>query len=253
MDDRDWDATTYDKVSTPHQSWSRELIERLELSGSETVLDAGCGSGAVTAQLLGALPHGKIYAVDVAPSMVEHTRVALAGAAVEVSQQDLTELTLPDPVDAVFSSATFHWIPDHAALFAALYGVLAPGGRLVAQCGGFGNIDSFRVLADQVAFAEEPFAPYFVDWTRPWNYATAEATAGRLTDAGFVDVQTWLVPRPTPLEDPRPYIKTVCLVRHLDALPPELHDEFIDRVLSRSPRPFVLDYVRLNLVARKPT
>jgi trans-aconitate 2-methyltransferase len=253
MSDRDWDASTYDRVSTPHQSWSVELIERLALTGSETVLDAGCGSGAVTVQLLDALPDGKVYAVDVAPSMVAHTRASLADRGVDVFQQDLTELSLPEPVDAIFSSATFHWIPDHDKLFAALFAALAPGGRIVAQCGGYGNIDSFRRLADQVAFEEAPFAAYFADWTRPWNYATPEETATRLSRAGFIDVETWLVPRPTPLDDPRPYIRTVCLVRHLDALPAELHDAFIDRVLERYPTPFVLDYVRLNLVASKPT
>jgi trans-aconitate 2-methyltransferase len=253
MSNRDWDATTYDKVSTPHQAWSRELIDRLALRGSETVLDAGCGSGAVTAQLLEALPEGKLYAVDVAPSMVEHTRAALAGTGVEVSQQDLTELSLPEPMDAIFSSATFHWIGDHDKLFAVLLRALAPGGRLVAQCGGSGNIDSFRRLADEIAFEEEPFAASFAGWTGPWNYATAEATAARLQEAGFVDVETWLVPRPTPLQDPRPFIKTVCLVRHLDVLATELHDAFIDRVLERYPKPFVLHYVRLNLTARKPT
>lgn len=253
MSSRDWDATTYDRVSTPHQSWSRELIARLALSGSETVLDAGCGSGAVTAQLLEALADGKIYAVDVAPSMVAFTRAALGERGVVVLEQDLTELSLPEPVDAIFSSATFHWVLDHDRLFASLFAVLAPGGRLVAQCGGFGNIDAFRRLADQIAFTQEPFAGYFADWQRPWNYATAEATAARLLDAGFVDIETWLVPRPTPLQDPRPYVKTVCLVRHLDALPAALHDAFIDRVLERCPTPFVLDYVRLNIVATKPT
>ncbi len=250
---RDWDATTYHQVSTPHQAWAGELIDRLRLTGSETVLDAGCGSGAVTAQLLDAVPDGKLYAVDVAPSMVQHTRDTLGHRGVIVLQQDLTELSLPEPVDAIFSSATFHWILNHDRLFAALFAGLAPGGRMVAQCGGYGNIDSFRLLADQVAFEEQPFAAYFADWTRPWNYATAEETAMRLSDAGFVDIETWLVPKPTPLDDPRPYIRTVCLVRHLDALPPELHDAFLDRVLELHPEPFVLDYVRLNIVAAKPT
>ena len=249
---RDWDARSYHAVSAPQRSWAGELIERLALTGSETVLDAGCGSGAVTEQLLAAVPDGKVYAVDAAPSMVEHTRATLGDRGVIVSQQDLTELSLPEPVDAIFSNATFHWIPDHPKLFAALFAALAPGGRMVAQCGGHGNIDSFRLLADRVAFTEEPFAAHFVDWQRPWNYATAEATAERLAAAGFGDVETWLEPRPTPLADPRPFIRTVCLVRHLDALPAALHEAFIDRVLALSPQPFVLDYVRLNIVAARP-
>ena len=116
--------------------------------------------------------------------MAEHARDALGDRAT-VLCQDLVELTLPEPVDAVFSNATFHWIPDHDRLFARLYAAMAPGGRLVAQCGGLGNIDSFRVLAESVA-QEEPFAPYFADWRKPWNYAGADETEARLQRAGFV-------------------------------------------------------------------
>ena len=136
-----------------------------------------------------------MYAVDAAPSMVRHTQEALGDRATALCQ-DLVELALPEPVDVVFSNATFHWIPDHDALFAALQRNMKPGARLLAQCGGKGNIDRFRVLADEVAL-EEPFAPYFADWVRPWNYATAEETAERLERAGFDEVPPgWRTSRP---------------------------------------------------------
>ena len=164
--------------------------------------------------------------------MVEHTQQAL-GERVTALCQDLTELALPEQVDAIFSNATFHWIPDHPKLFGRLAAALKPGGQLVAQCGGFGNIDRFRVLADEVAGTDE-FAAYFTDWQGPWNYARADITAERLIAAGFVDVETWLEPKPTPLEDPEPFVRTVCLVRHLDRLPAELHDTSSARC-SRGP------------------
>lgn len=245
--DRDWDAGTYDRVSDPQFRWAAEQLERLELRGDEVVLDAGCGSGRVTALLADLVPRGRVYGVDVAPSMVEHARAALGDRAT-VLCQDLTELSLPEPVDAIFSNATFHWVPDHPRLFQALRAALAPGGRLVAQCGGRGNIDSFRALADEVALAP-PFARWFDGWQGPWNYAGAEETAARLAQAGFVDVATWLEPKPTPLDDPRPFVRTVCLVRHLDRLPEELREEFIEAVIARYEHPFVLHYVRLNMVA----
>jgi trans-aconitate 2-methyltransferase len=153
---RDWDAATYDRVSDPQFAWALEQLARLELAGEEVILDAGCGSGRVTAELAGRVPRGRVYGVDVAPSMVEHARRAL-GAAATILCQDLVELELPEPVDVVFSNATFHWIGDHDALFAALHRAMKPGGRLLAQCGGLGNIDSFREIADAVA-AERPFA-----------------------------------------------------------------------------------------------
>ncbi|HWC85488.1 MAG TPA: methyltransferase domain-containing protein [Solirubrobacteraceae bacterium] len=246
---RDWDAATYDRVSDPQLGWALEQLDRLDVRGDEVVLDAGCGSGRVTALLADRVPRGRVYAVDAAPSMADHARRALGDRAT-VLCQDLVELDLPEPVDAVFSNATFHWIPDHDRLFTGLHGVMKPGGRLVAQCGGEGNIDAFRATADSVA-AEEPFDHYFAGWERPWNYAGAEETAARLAHAGFTEVHCWLEPKRVELADPRPFVETVCLVRHLDPLPEGLRGPFIDRVLARAGAPLVLEYVRLNMTARR--
>ena len=141
---RDWDAATYDRVSAPQVEWALKVLERLPLRGDETVLDAGCGSGRVTQLLLERLPRGHVVAVDSAPSMVEHAREALDPERATVFQANLTELELDEPVDAAFSNAVFHWMPDHDALFARLHAALRPGGRLVAQCGGEGNVERFH-------------------------------------------------------------------------------------------------------------
>lgn len=249
MSSRDWDAATYDRISDPQLQWAREQLARLELTGGEVVLDAGCGSGRVTAELAERVPRGRVYAVDVAPSMVEHAQAAL-GERATVLRQDLVELRLPEPVDAIFSNATFHWIHDHDALFRALHGTLKPGGRLVAQCGGRGNIDAFRTLADAIA-GEQPFAPHFDGWERPWHYATDADTAERLDRAGFADISCWLEPKSVTPADARSFVQTVCLVRHLDPLPDELRAPFVERVLARAGEPLVLEYVRLNMTARR--
>jgi trans-aconitate 2-methyltransferase len=174
---RDWDAATYDRVSDIQLRWALEQLDRLEVADDDVVLDAG-------------VPRGRVYGVDVAPSMAKHAQEALGDRAT-ILCQDLVELELPEPVDTAFSNATFHWVHDHDRLFACLYAAIKPGGQLMAQCGGRGNIDSFRVLADAVA-GTEPFAPYFSDWVRPWNYAGAEETEERLERAGFTDVSCWL-------------------------------------------------------------
>jgi trans-aconitate 2-methyltransferase len=244
---REWDAATYDRVSDVQAGWALEQLERLPLRGHEVVLDAGCGSGRVTAELVRRLPRGRVYGVDASAAMVDHARSALGDQAT-ILCQDLVSLELPEPVDAVFSNATFHWIADHDALFSALHRAMKPGARLVAQCGGRGNIDDFRRTCDEVA-GEEPFAPYFTDWQRPWNYAGDEETAARLERAGFREVKTWLAPKRVVPE--RAFIKTVCLVRHLDPLPPDMHDGFVDRVIERCGEPLVLEYVRLNMTARR--
>ena len=175
---RDWDAATYDRVSTPLVELARPVLERLDLRGDETVLDAGCGSGRVTVLLLERLPAGHVIAVDSAPSMVEHAREAL-GERATVLQASLTELELERPVDAVFSTAVFHWIADHERLFSRLFGALRPGGRLVAQCGGAGNVEGFHHAA-KAAAADPPYAEHLAGWQGPWNFAGAEETAERL-------------------------------------------------------------------------
>jgi trans-aconitate 2-methyltransferase len=249
MSVRDWDAATYDRISAPQQAWAAEQLDRLELAGDEVVLDAGCGSGTGTAELVRRVPHGTVYAVDVAPSLVSYTQQAL-GASATALCQDLTELDLPEPVDVVFSNATFHWISDHDALFAALHRNMKPSARLLAQCGGRGNIDAFRTTADDVA-AQEPFAAFFTGWDRPWNYPTDSETADRLRRAGFSDVSCWLEPKSVTPADPRTFVQTVCLVRHLDPLPEWLRGEFLERVLERCNQPLVLEYVRLNMSAAR--
>jgi trans-aconitate 2-methyltransferase len=246
---RDWDAATYDRVSEPQIEWAQRVLARLPLEGDETVLDAGCGTGRVTKLLLERLPRGHVIAVDGAPSMVEHARAALA-TRVTVLQSDLMELTLAEPVDAVFSNAVFHWVPDHDRLFARMYAALKPGGRMVTQCGGAGNVERFHTAARKVA-EREPYAEYLAGWEGPWNFATAEQTAERLERVGFEDVETWLEPSPVIPDDRPNFIATVCLGYHLLRLPEELRDRFVADVVERSEPE--IDYVRLNINARRPT
>jgi trans-aconitate 2-methyltransferase len=245
---RDWDAATYDRVSEPQLEWARAVLERLPLRGDETVLDAGCGSGRATKLLLERLPRGRVIAVDSAPSMVERAREALGDGAT-VLRADLSKLTLPEEVDAIFSNAVFHWIRDHDRLFERMFSALKPGGRLVAQCGGAGNVADFLDVARAVG-DQPPYAKHFARWIWPWHFAGAEETAARLDRAGFTDVETWLASSSVVPPDPAGFVRTVCLGPHLERLPSELRESYVEEVLERAgPR---LDYVRLNIDARRP-
>jgi trans-aconitate 2-methyltransferase len=247
---RDWDAVTYDRVSDPQVEWARAVLERLELRGDETVLDAGCGSGRVTKMLLEKLPDGHVIAVDSSPSMVEHAREALDGRAT-VLRADLAELELDERVDAVFSNAVFHWIGDHERLFGRLHAALCSGGRLVAQCGGKGNVEAFHRAAREVA-GEPPFAEYLEGWRGPWNFAGDRETADRLERAGFTDVRAWLEPKTVRPEWPMGYLRSVCLGYHVERLPEDLRDAYVEAVEGRLGDEVELDYIRLNMEARKP-
>src|SRR4051812_705989 len=164
---REWDAEVYDRVSDPQFEWSQEVIERLAAQPDETILDAGCGSGRVTEELV--KRSGRVIAVDASEGMIEKARERL-GPDADIRVVDLAELDLGEQVDAIFSNAVFHWIPDHDRLFARLHAALEPGGRLVAQCGGKGNVASLVRVIVEVA-ADERFEPHFRDFGGGWNFA----------------------------------------------------------------------------------
>ena len=249
---RDWDASTYARVSDPQFEWALEVLDRLPLGGNETVLDAGCGSGRVTKELQERLPDGHVFAVDGSPSMVQKAKETLDPERTTAWVSDLVELEAPEPVDAILSTATFHWIPDHPRLFERLFAALKPGGRLVVQCGGHGNIEGFHAHLHAAAAMPE-YSRFFDGMERPWNFATPAQTAKRLANAGFVDVDTWLQPKPVTPPEPHEFARVVCLGHHLERLPEELKEPFVDAVCERAGSPLVLDYVRLNIDARKPS
>jgi trans-aconitate 2-methyltransferase len=245
---RDWDASSYHRVSVPHEEWARSVLDRLPLDGGEAVLDAGCGSGRVTGLLIERLPRGRVIAVDGSASMVEKVgEVLRPGDRALVA--DLTEVELEEPVDAVFSSAVFHWVLDHDLLFRRMRAALRPGGRFAAQCGGAGNIARLRQISKDVA-ATESFAPHFAGFEEPWNYAGAEETEAQLRAAGFDEIRCWLQPWTIEPPEPAEFLRTVCLGHQVDRLPAELRDPFIEAVLAAEPEPLRLEYVRLNIEAR---
>ena len=245
---RSWSGAEYDRLSTPMEAMGREVLERLSLDGAETVIDAGCGSGRVTEALIARLPRGRVIGVDASASMIDAARERLGDRA-ELHVADLVSFDLGVEADAILSTATFHWIADHDALFARLRAHLRDGGHLVAQCGGQGNIASVHAAARE-AMAQEPFAPHFAGWKGPWNFATPEQTEERLAAAGFAEARAWLQPRPVTPDDPHAYLREINLGAHLGRLPDDLKSAFVDDVIDRlGGPPITIDYVRLNIDA----
>ena len=209
------------------------------------MLDAGAGTGRVTDMVLERLPRGRVIAVDASRAMCDTARERLPAERASVICSDLLELELPEPVDAIVSTATFHWIHDHDALFARMRAALRDGGQFVAQCGGHGNIDRARRIGEQAA-ASEPFAEHLAGVGPIWNYASVEQTRERLDRAGFEVAECWLQPAPVTPPRPREFLETVIYAPYLDRLPADLHRSFIDTVVAGLGEPVTLDYVRLN-------
>jgi trans-aconitate 2-methyltransferase len=161
---------------------------------------------------------------------------------------DLAELQVGEPADLIFSTATFHWIADHDLLFAHLHDALNPGGRLVAQCGGQGNVAEHAQVIATVA-ARPEFASHLAQMTGIWNFAAPGETEARLRTAGFAEARCWLEPKPVTPAKPLEFTSTVTLGPLLAQLPGELRRPFAEAILEASAQPLTLDYVRLNIEA----
>lgn len=253
----DWDAATYHVVSAPQQEWGRRVLDRLALEGSESVADVGCGTGRLTAELLARVPRGRLTAIDRSPAMLSRARQHLRSPRVAWVRASADALPFRAAFDVVFSTATFHWVLDHDALFSSLFEALKPGGLLHAQCGGGPNLARLRRRAAHLV-TQPPFATHFAGWQEPWQYSDPASTERRLRAAGFRDVSTSLEQAPVRFERPvefRAFCENVCLHPYLNRLPIDTRASFADELvkLAESDDPsFVLDYWRLNLTARKP-
>jgi trans-aconitate 2-methyltransferase len=258
---REWNAATYHRISDPLFDLGMIVLGRLELAGDETVLDLGCGTGRLTKEVAARVPRGRVLGLDRSTNMVGTARSYLteaAGAPVVLLLADALALPLKQSVDAVFSTATLHWVLDHPRAFANIHDALKPGGRFVAQCGGGPNIARVRQRAD--AILQEPsFASVRGRFQFPWNFADAEMTASRLLDAGFVEVKTFVESAPIIQRDAAAfdeYIRNVICGPYLAAMTDDAQrDLFVERLTKEAADddpPFELDYWRLNMMARRP-
>ena len=237
------------------------MLARLHLRGDELVLDAGCGTGRLTADLLEALPRGRVVGVDLSQNMLGSAREHLDAASdprISLVVCDLLHLPFKQAFDAVVSTAAFHWVLDHDQLFAHLRQILRPGGFLEAQCGGGPNTARLRNRVKALA-ATPKFAAFFDGFREPWLFQNAEDGAKSLRGAGFVEVETSIEAAPTILSSADQYgefVRNIILRRHLESIPTEdLRTEFMATLTEQAAGddpPFLLDYWRLNLRGRVP-
>lgn len=249
----DWDARRYHRLSEPQTAWGRKVLARLQVEPGDRVLDIGCGTGRLTAELA-ARPDLFVVALDRSAAMIAQAR-GQEMTGIRLVHGDGAALPFARSFDAVFSTATFHWIPDHPRLFGEIYRSLRPGGRLVAQCGGGPNLQ--RLLDRAHELMDGRYAAHFPGWTDPWNFAGVTETLHRLERAGFQDIDVSLEAAPTSFADAasfQDFIACVCVRHHVDRLPPAERTGFVEALAAGAASddpPFTLDYWRLNMAARK--
>jgi trans-aconitate methyltransferase len=230
----DWDARDYVAHSAAQQEWARELIAKLRLRGDEAVLDIGCGDGRVTAMIAERLPEGSVLGVDMSRSMIALAQEQFPPGDypnMSFRQMDARLLELPPAFEVAFSTAALHWVDDHEAVLAGVRRSLRPGGRLLFQMGGRGNIAEAWAVVDEV-IARPRWRGYFVDFAHPYHFHTPEDYEVWLPRAGFRDARADLFTKDMPHAGRGAFLgwlRTTWFV-YTDRLPAELRDAFCDEV-----------------------
>jgi trans-aconitate 2-methyltransferase len=270
----DWDAARYHRISDPQVAWGRTVAARLAPVAGERILDLGCGTGRLTEEIA-AKPGIFVVGLDRSAAMLQEaaarqlhrgqtpisdsrgpTPVLDSYGALAYVRADGSALPFVDAFDAVFSAATFHWIPDHDRLFASIYRALKKGGRLIAQAGGARNLEQVYSRARRLMRSPQ-YARFYASWSEPCHFENVSDTEARLQRAGFKDFEASLVSAPVSFQQPEAYaefVAAVCLRHQLDRLPSEDRGVFMSRLTEEAINdepPLTLDYWRLNISARK--
>ena len=248
----DWDAAKYHRISDPQLAWARTVAGRLQPVPGERILDIGCGTGRLTAEIA-ATPGIVAIGLDRSSAMLAE---AIKGHRLPYVLGDGAALPFAGIFDAVFSAATFHWIPDHDRLFASIHCALKAGGRLVAQCGGGGNLQRLYERARRLQESAR-YREWFASWSDPWLFEGVRETETRLARAGFTAIDVSLVSTPTTFGSATvfaEFIECVCLRHHLDRLPVPEREPFVADLTEQAAAddpPYTLDYWRLNMSGRR--
>jgi trans-aconitate methyltransferase len=247
-----WNAGLYDEKHSFVWKLAAGLLEMLEAKSGERVLDLGCGTGHLTAQIAETGAH--VVGIDKSGEMIRQARQKYPSLQFEV--MDACEIVFPKPFDAVFSNATLHWIKEPERVITGIARALRPGGRFVAEFGGKGNVSELMAAIERAWLKLGLPGPA----PKPWYYPSVAEYAGLLERHGLEVTFANLFERPTPLEDGEGGLRNWLEMfggAFLEKLTPSQHDDMVAAV-EKEARPtiwrnghWVMDYRRLRVVSRK--
>jgi len=231
-----WNAKDYAKNSKPQQQWARELIAKLNLKGTEDILDLGCGDGKITAEMARDVPCGSAVGVDNSISMIK-----LASERYPIDEypnlafilMDASRLSFIELFDVAFSNAALHWVKNQKPLLNGLHRSLKLGGKILLQMGGKGNAEQILSLLEKLQSKKE-WRPYFRGFEFPYRFFGAEEYTQLLKEAGFDVHRVELIPKDMEHEGQSGFEAWIRTVWHpyTERVPEEKRDMFI-RALSK--------------------
>lgn len=187
--DSGFDGEKYKQASTHQKEWGAKLIAELQLSGAESILDLGCGDGALTVQLASLVPRGHVIGIDFSQSMIE-TAKRQRQANLTFELLDMNELAYEAKFDLVFSNATLHWIADHRNLLQRVFRSLKANGAVRFSFAADGNCSNFNRVVQEV-MSRPKYAPYFTGFAWPWYMPQVDDYRRLLSQFPFREVSVW--------------------------------------------------------------
>jgi trans-aconitate 2-methyltransferase len=258
----DWDAEEYARNSAAQLGWARELMAKLRLAGSESVLDIGCGDGRGTAELALSVPSGEVVGIDSSEDMIRKARAAFPAAGnLSFLLMDAGALPFRDRFDVAYSNATLHWVKDHPPVLRGVVRCLHRGGRVLFQMGGRGNGGEIFTLA-RLMTEEDPWRSFFKGFDFPWGFYGPDEYARWCVESGLRPLRIELLPRDMLQQGARGlagWIRTTWMP-YTARLPQERREGFVreaaERYVAAHPPDengdVTVKMVRLEVEAEKP-
>jgi len=238
-----WDAHDYERHSQGQFKWALDLIAKLGLAGTESVIDLGSGDGKVTARLAESVPHGRVLGIDSASSMIDLARQKYPPGIypnLHFRCMDFRDLDYREEFDAAFSNAALHWVKDQHSVLIRVGRALRPGGRILFQMGGAGNARRILSIIDEL-IRRDPWKTWFGDFDFPYGFYHPLDYETYSIEAGLKILRSELIPKDmvhNGLKGLAGWIRTTWLP-YLDRLPEANREAFVlalcDEYLRRHP------------------
>ncbi len=231
-----WNAKDYAKNSLGQFKWAQELIAKLDLQGSESVLDIGCGDGKITYRLAEAVKNGNVLGIDQSEEMIRIAIEQFPPARypnLSFLRMNATDIRLSQKFDVAFSNATLHWVKDQVAVLRGVRKCLKSGGKILFQMGGCGNAADVFV-AIQEMLQHKRWVSYYEGFIPPYHFYGPDEYEGWLLETGFRPVRVDLLPKDMQhhgAERFKGWLRTTWFP-YTDRLPVELRDAFLSELVE---------------------
>jgi len=232
-----WDASDYAKHSNAQQKWAKELISRINLRGSESLLDIGCGDGKITAEIASCLKAGTVVGIDNSAEMISLAKEKFPNSThpnLSFLKQDARELSFCQEFDVIFSNAVLHWVLDHRPVLKGIYRSLKKSGRVVIQMGGKGNASQVIEAVNEIMKKDE-WKRYFINFSFPYGFYSPEEYEPLLQNAGFIIASLELKKKSMIHENEEKFkgwFRTTWLP-YIHCIPIELREKFISSITEK--------------------